>query len=96
MDVIFTERFLGRVEEYSDFIALDNRSNAIKWAREVFERCRQLQDHPESGRIVPEFGRPEIRELIHGKYRLIYEIKSKQIDMLTIWHMSQQMPEEPE
>lgn len=96
MEIIFTDQFLGRVEKYSDYIALDDIPTALKWAREIFDRCDQLRSHPESGRIVPEFGRSEIRVLIHGNYRLIYEIKSKQIDVLTIWHTSQELPDRPE
>lgn len=96
MEIILTGRFLERVEEYSDYIALDDIPTAIMWAREVFDRCEQLRSHPKSGRIVPEFGRPEVRELIHGNYRLIYEVKTKQIDMLTIWHTSQELPDKPE
>ncbi|WP_114983202.1 type II toxin-antitoxin system RelE/ParE family toxin [Cyclonatronum proteinivorum] len=45
--------------------------------------------------MVPEFRRPEIREIIHGNYRLVYEIKPLQIDMLTIWHVRQQLPDDP-
>lgn len=96
MEIILTDRFLGRVEEFSDYIALDDIPAAMMWAQEVFDRCKQLRSHPESGRIVPEFVRPEIRELIHGNYRLIYEVKPKQIDMLTIWHTSQEIPDKAE
>ncbi len=38
------------------------------------------------GRMIPEYERPELREIIHGSYRLIYELQSNRIDMLTIWH----------
>jgi hypothetical protein len=31
----------------------------------------QLEDFPQSGRVVPEFGRPEFRELIRGSYRIV-------------------------
>ena len=95
MEVIFTDRFLKRVEEFSDYIALDHIPTAIKWARGVFDQCQILSNQPESGRIVPEFKRPEIREVIHGSYRLVYEIKSNQIDMLTIWHTRQMLPNDP-
>lgn len=95
MEVIFTDRFLTRVEECTDYIALDHIPTAIKWAEGVFEHCQQLSAQPESGRMVPEFRRPEIRELIHGNYRLVYEIKSHQIDMLTIWHTRQMLPDDP-
>jgi len=94
MEVILTDRFLRRVENYSDYFALDDIPTAVKWAREVIKRCEQLQSYPQSGRIVPEFSRPEIQELIHGNYRLIYEIKTDRIDMLTIWNTSQPLPKQ--
>ena len=95
MEVIFTDHFLERVEECSDYIALDHVPTAIKWAKGVFEHCQKLSEQPESGRIVTEFKRPGIRELIHGNYRLVYELKPNQIDMLTIWHTRQMLPDDP-
>ena len=95
MEVIFTDQFLDRVEECTDYIALDHVPTAIKWAREVFKQCQKLSNQPKSGRIVPEFRRPEIREIIHGNYRLVYELKPNQIDMLTIWHTRQILPDDP-
>jgi len=97
MEIVLTDRFLTRVEEYTDYIAMDHIPTAIKWAEGVFEHCQKLSDQPESGRIVPEFRRPEIRELIHGNYRLVYELKTNQIDMLTIWHTRSRIsgPDDP-
>lgn len=98
MEIIFTDQFLDRVEECTDYIALDHVPTAIKWARGVFEKCQALSNQPESGRIVPEFRRPEIREIIHGNYRLVYELKPNQIDMLTIWHTRSRvsgLPDDP-
>jgi plasmid stabilization system protein ParE len=89
MEVIFTERFLTRVEECTDYIALDDIPTAVTWAKGIFKHCEQLSIQPESGRKVPEFNRAEIRELIHGNYRLVYELKSNRVDMLTIWHVRQ-------
>ncbi|MBO6535729.1 MAG: type II toxin-antitoxin system RelE/ParE family toxin [Balneolaceae bacterium] len=95
MEVIFTDRFLTRVEECTDYIALDDVPTAIKWAEGVFKLCEQLSAQPKSGRMVPEFNRAEIKELIHGSYRLVYELKSNRIDMLTIWHVRQSLPQKP-
>ena len=86
MEIIFTERFLKRVEECTDYIGLDHIPTAITWAEGIIERCEQLRVQPDSGRKVPEFNRSEIHELIHGNYRLIYEVKPNRVDMLTIWH----------
>jgi plasmid stabilization system protein ParE len=95
MEVIFTDRFLVRVEECTDYIALDDIPTAIKWANNVLEQCQKLSNQPVIGRMVPEFRRPEIREIIHGNYRLVYELKTNQIHMLTIWHTRQILPDNP-
>jgi len=95
MEVIFTDRFLDRIEECTDYIALNHIPTAINWALDVFGKCQKLINQPESGRFVPEFRRPEIREIIHGNYRLVYELKPNQIDMLTIWHTRQMLQDDP-
>ncbi len=95
MEIILTDRVLTRVEECTDYIALDHIPTALKWAEGVFDHCRKLSDQPKSGRIVPEFSRPEIRELVHGNYRLVYELKINQIDILTIWHTRQRLSDDP-
>jgi len=68
---------------------------SVTWAKDIFSKCQKLQTNPNMGRMVPEFRRPEIRELIHGNYRLVHEVKFSQVDMLTIWHTSQQFPDNP-
>ena len=37
-----------------------------------------------SGRTVPEIGRPEVREIIHGAFRVIYRIGSDGVLVLTV------------
>ena len=46
-----------------------------------------LQQHPKSGRIIPELERQGItqyRELIQGYYRIIYKISKDKIIVLTV------------
>jgi len=31
-----------------------------------------LHDHPEAGRIVPEYRNPRVREIIYPPYRIVY------------------------
>ncbi|MEH1861459.1 MAG: type II toxin-antitoxin system RelE/ParE family toxin [Nostoc sp.] len=50
-----------------------------------------MAQFPLSGRIVPEFETKQIREVIEGSYRIIYYIKSDQIDVLAVLHGSQQI-----
>lgn len=57
-------------------------------ARELYESTNQLVSFPHSGRKVPEVDNPAIRELIHKKYRIVYEIRGEQVSVLTVFHSS--------
>ena len=39
---------------------------------EVFQRVETLVDHPDIGRVVPEFEQSFLRELIHPPFRIVY------------------------
>jgi len=50
---------------------------------------------PLSGRIVPEYGAPDLREVIASPYRIIYRIKAAPIDVLAVVQSAQRLPPEP-
>ncbi|WKN46329.1 type II toxin-antitoxin system RelE/ParE family toxin [Tunicatimonas pelagia] len=56
----------------------------------LFSKVNILKNMPRVGRIVPEKNDENIRELIEGNYRIIYEISSEdRIDVLMVHHSSQ-------
>ena len=52
---------------------------------EIFERIELLRDHPDMGRVVPEFGQPFLRELIHPPFRIVYRREPKKVRVVRIW-----------
>ena len=52
---------------------------------EVFQRVDVLADHPDLGRIVPEFGQPFLRELIHPPFRIVYRRDPMRVRVVRIW-----------
>lgn len=48
----------------------------------ILKSAKRLEDMPESGRIVPEADKRHIRELIVGKYRIIYRTAENRVDEL--------------
>jgi len=72
-----------------DYIASDSKFYAIKVSQEFVEKSEGLIIFPKMGRIVPEIGNPNIRELIIYSYRLVYEISPDKIEILTIIHGKQ-------
>ena len=77
------------LKKIHDYIACDSKYYATKVSQEFVEKSEQLTKLPRLGRIVPEIENPNIRELIIYSYRLIYEISSKEIEILAITHGKQ-------
>lgn len=49
------------------------------------ELANNAAEHPEIGRVVPEFGREDIRELFLYSHRLIYRTRKKRVEVLRVW-----------
>jgi toxin ParE1/3/4 len=86
--VIFTSKSLEDLEEIVTFIAKDNPERACTFGNELIDRALSVATFPELGPIVPEIGEPSVRQVIHGPYRIIYEIFSDEgsIFVLRFWH----------
>jgi plasmid stabilization system protein ParE len=52
---------------------------------EIFQRVEALADHPEIGRIVPEFDQPFLRELIHPPFRAVYRRDPSRVRIVRVW-----------
>ena len=84
--VNWTTQALEDLDAVCLFIARDAPRYAELLAGRMFEAADVLGEFPNAGRIVPEFGRSEIRELIVQNYRLIYRTLADEIDILTVHH----------
>lgn len=57
---------------------------------DIFAAVTRLEPFPESGRPVPEaLRRPDLREVIHSKYRIIYRLEAERVLVLTVRHARQ-------
>ncbi len=83
-----------RAAEIGKYIALDDPSAAVKWIASVFGLVEQLESFPQSGAIVPETNREDIRQLVFGNYRIIYRIGVEHVSILTVRHDRQILPED--
>ena len=92
MKFLWSPLAVQRIQEISDYIAIDNISAANNWIDSLFKKTEILKSNPEIGRIVPEIGKSDIRELIFGNYRIIYLLSKNQIAVLTVRHFKQILP----
>ena len=84
MKITWSPLAIQRVIEQADVITHDKPNSAVRWTEGTFAAVDRLERHPMSGRVVPEVGRPEVREVIHGGYRIIYRVGTDQIFILTV------------
>jgi len=52
---------------------------------EILLKTEQIEQHPRSGSMVPEFQNPDLRELIHSPFRLIYPIEDDDCYLIRVW-----------
>jgi plasmid stabilization system protein ParE len=66
-----------------------------KLINEIISQVERLADFPESGRIVPEFGIANLREIIHAPFRIVYRLDGNKIKIIRVWRSERllKMPE---
>lgn len=85
VQIIWIKRAIDDLNDIADYIAKDSPRFADLTVDKIFNKTQILKEYPEIGRVVPEIRDPNIRELIEGNYRIIYEVKCQDIiEILTI------------
>ena len=56
-----------------------------RFLTEILARVHTLRDHPEMGRIVPEFDQPTLRELIHPPFGIVYRLEKPRLYIVRVW-----------
>lgn len=85
-EVVWSFTAAADLEAIADYIARDSSFYAAAFVREIREASHSLGELSERGRIVPELGNPNIRELIVREYRLIYAIDEGHVVILGLIH----------
>jgi len=83
--VVWTIEALRKLDEIERFIAQDSPQRASAFIDQLLAEGDSIASFPEMGRVVPELSRPEIREILVGKYRMVYKRTPEQIFILTVF-----------
>lgn len=89
--IVWTDIAIEDLKTIHDYIVQDSKLYADRFINKLISRVDQLENFPISGRIVPEFGNENIRELIEGNYRIVYKIKPNHIGIVRIHHAARQL-----
>lgn len=94
MKVRWTERAAKDALGIYDYIADQSEAYAESVYARILARPEQLNRFPDSGSVVPEYNRTDIRELYVHSFRIVYRIHEDEIRVLTVIHGSRQLPKE--
>ena len=88
--LIWTERSAEDLEDA--YIAADDPIAAERWVRTLIAAANRSIELPFSGRIVPETGRDDVREIIRKGYRIVYWIFDDRVEVLTVIEGHRRLP----
>jgi addiction module RelE/StbE family toxin len=84
--VVWSARALPDVESIAAYISSDSPAYAKIVVKKVVKLTRQLARFPQSGREVPEFRDPSLRELLAYSYRIIYKVEAEEVIIVSVIH----------
>jgi toxin ParE1/3/4 len=77
------ERDIQSIEE---FIARDSRLRAVGFTDQLILAAERIAVAPHLGRVVPEFEREVLREVIYRGYRIVYLLDELDVTILRVVH----------
>ena len=89
--IVWTDLAKEDLRSIFDYISRDSKVYAGRHVDKLISRVDQLESNPKSGRVVPEFNKEEIRELVEGSYRLVYRLKENTVSVLRVHHSARQL-----
>ena len=90
----WSARALRDLEEIQEHIADDDPRAAERWAIVLWEAANTAAQRPTVGRMLPETGRPDVREVLRGAYRIIYSVRGETIFVLAVLEGHRLLPAE--
>jgi len=81
----WTEHAANDLLTIGDYIAADNPTAARSWVERLRQRAMKASKMPNAGRVVPEVGRNDVREVFQRTYRIVYRVVDNGIVVLTVF-----------
>ncbi len=83
------------LKELASYIAESHPEASAQFIRAIFRSVEHLAEFPQSGRMVPEFNEPDIREVVCKPCRIVYRVKRDAdiVEIARVWHAARGIPQ---
>ncbi|WP_347988667.1 type II toxin-antitoxin system RelE/ParE family toxin [Methylomonas sp. AM2-LC] len=85
MKLRWTDRSTDDLAAIYAYIAQNSPQNAKQWVDKLRQRARNATNSALIGRVVPELGQADIREVFVDRYRIVYRVEDDGISILTVF-----------
>ena len=90
--VRWTEKASSHLQAIFEYIAGDSPTYASRFIRSLIKATSRLEAMPRCGRIVPELGSSQLREVIYRNYRIVYRVVERDdIEILAVIHSAREI-----
>lgn len=85
-EISFAESALGDMEGIQEWYTDEGVPEVgDRFVAEIFKRVEVLAEHPDIGRVLPEFGQFFLRELIHPPFRIVCRREARRVRTVRVW-----------
>ena len=88
-EVIYSREARNDLQRIYTYLASQYQDRADRITDDIVTAAERLANFPESGRLVPERGPLELREILVHSYRVIYELIGENAVIMRIQHGAQ-------
>jgi plasmid stabilization system protein ParE len=86
MDLKWTSRALSDLGRLHDFLIVANKKASARIIQSLVAAPLRLIEHPHLGEKLGAFEPRNVRRILVGRYEMRYEIESRAIIVLRLWH----------
>lgn len=91
MRITWTHTAWKDLDSIAEYIAKDSRYYSVLFVQQAREASRSLAYFARRGRVVPEFGDRNMRELFVMNYRMIYRVARSEVSIVALIHGSRDL-----
>ncbi len=95
MRVEWAQNAISDLAAIYEFIEADSPRYAVAVVDRLTKRTEQLALFPESGQMVAEYQREDVREIIEYSYRILYHVGESAVTVIALIHGAKPLPDSP-
>ena len=94
MRVRFSDEAKARLRSIHAYLSSEAPRQADAVIDRLTRRAEGIGEFPNAGRKVPECRLDTLRQVLERPYRIIYRIRAEEIEVVTIMHYRQLLPDD--